>query len=92
MTILEIRDGILEELAALLSLDGEELGPNAGEQTLEEIGVDSLMMLELMMNIEKRFSIPQQEDDFDEEWMTQFKCVDDIVRMVADTHNIPMVA
>ena len=90
MTILEIRDGVLKELALLLSLEGEELQSNSTDQSLGDLGVDSLMMLELLMNVEKRFSIPQSEEELDEEWMSQFQTVDDIIRMVAETHNVPL--
>ena len=91
MTINDIREGVLTELAQLLSLSPDEMAAQQ-DQSLEDLGVDSLMMLEFFMNVEKRFQLPEQEDDFDDEWMQQFKKIDDVVRFVAETHDVPLHA
>jgi acyl carrier protein len=93
MTVDDIRGGVAEELARLLTAELDEFSvENVGEQTLDDLGVDSLMMLEFLMNVEKRFGIPEPEEEPDDQWIKQFRTLDDVIRMVAESFDVSTAA
>ena len=88
MTAEEIRGGVVTELALLLTEDKSEFTvEKVGSQTLSDLGIDSLMMLEFLMNVERHFGLPETEDDLDDDWIKKFQTIDDVIRMVKDSHQ-----
>jgi len=93
MTLQDIQSGVLEEVASLLTAELGEFSEEAvKDQTLEELGVDSLMMLELLTNVERRFDLPEADEELGENWISQFRTMDDIVAMVANARGVSIAA
>ena len=75
MERMEIAGKVNRILVEHLGRDYSEVTPNA--RLIEDLGADSLDMVELVMVAEEEFSI-EVSDDEAEKWLTVIQCVDGI--------------
>ncbi|RJR21057.1 MAG: acyl carrier protein [Nitrospiraceae bacterium] len=77
----EINNVILDVLAKHTQIDREKVNL---ETRLNSIGVDSLMMVEIIFDLEERFDISIPDPEFVGQQNKQFETVADVVRVVKD--------
>lgn len=77
----EINNVILDVLAKHTQIDREKVSL---ETRLNSVGVDSLMMVEIIFDLEERFDISIPDPEFVGQQNKQFETVADVVRVVKD--------
>jgi len=77
----EINNVILDVLAKHTQIDREKV---TLETRLNSVGVDSLMMVEIIFDLEERFDISIPDPEFVGQQNKQFETVADVVRVVKD--------
>lgn len=69
-------DTLRNLLAEVVDMDAAEIPDNA--RFIEDIGMDSLMALEILVALEKRYKVKLKEDD-----LKQLNCLVDVQRLLA---------
>lgn len=77
----EINNVILDVLAKHTQLDREKV---TLDTRLNSVGVDSLMMVEIIFDLEERFDISIPDPEFVGQQKNQFETVADVVRVVKE--------
>lgn len=72
---------VLDVLAKHTEMDREKV---TLDTRLNSVGVDSLMMVEIIFDLEERFDISIPDPDFVGQQSRQFETVTDVVRIVKD--------
>ncbi|MHC4104829.1 MAG: acyl carrier protein [Planctomycetota bacterium] len=76
-----INNEILDILAKHTQLEREKV---TLATPLDDIGVDSLLMVEIIYDLEERFDISIPDPEMIDEQKRQFKTADDVVRVVKE--------
>jgi acyl carrier protein len=76
-----IDNDILDILTKYAKLEGAKVTPDT---KLEHIGVDSLLMVEIIFELEERFDITIPDPEFIGEQNRQFETAADVVRVVKE--------
>ncbi len=61
MAIANLEQEVRELIADIIEMDPNEIGPDA--QLVEDLGMDSMMALEILAALEKRFKIKLPEEE-----------------------------
>ncbi len=77
----EINNVILDVLAKHTQIDREKV---TLETRLNSVGVDSLLMVEIIFDLEERFDISIPDPEFVGQQNKQFETVADVVRVVKE--------
>lgn len=77
----EINNAILDVLAKHTQIDRGKLNLDT---RLNSVGVDSLMMVEIIFDLEERFDISIPDPEFVGQQNKQFETVADVVRVVKE--------
>ena len=76
LSLAQVQDKLIQQIAAILSVDSQKIKP---EVPLHTLGVDSLSFVELLVFIEKEFSIKLMESGLQAE---DFKTVSSLARRI----------
>jgi acyl carrier protein len=75
MSVDEIRDIIKKSIASITNIDTEQIADSASYQ--DDLGLDSLSILEIVVDLEYQFKIKMPEDE-----LSAIRNIDDTVKLI----------